>query len=173
LPDDVTIRRGDVADAKALSDFGRRVFADTFAKDNTPEDMDAFLGRWYNEEQQSAELAEPSIVTLLAEIGDVLVGFVQIQTGAAPACVTGPAPIQIARFYVDHSWHGRGVATAMMDAALMMIRILGGATIWLGVWEHNPRAIRFYEKHGFTDVGSQPFLLGRDLQIDRVMMRAL
>lgn len=169
----MTIRRGDVRDAKTLSDFGRRVFAATFAKDNTPEDMAAFLSRWYTAAQQEAELAEPSLVTLLAELDGTLAGFAQLHRGTAPQCVTGSEPVEIARLYVDPEHHGRGVAHALMESALDAARNLGGQTVWLGVWERNPRAIRFYEKHGFVDVGSQPFLLGNDLQTDRVMTRPL
>jgi len=60
-----------------------------------------------------------------------------------------------------------------MAAAIEAARELGGATLWLGVWEHNPRAIAFYAKCGFHDRGSQPFLVGSDLQNDRVMVRDL
>ena len=44
-------------------------------------------------------------------------------------------------------------------------------TIWLGVWEHNPRARAFYRKWGFVEVGTQLFQLGDDLQNDLLMQR--
>jgi ribosomal protein S18 acetylase RimI-like enzyme len=78
--------------------------------------------------------------------------------------------VELARFYVDRPWHGRGVARELMDAARAAARNLGGRTFWLGVWEHNPRAIAFYAKCGFRDVGSHKFLVGSDLQTDRVMV---
>jgi GNAT superfamily N-acetyltransferase len=89
---------------------------------------------------------------------------------APPSCVTGPAPIELARFYVDRPWHGHGIAPLLLDACIAEARRRGGKTLWLGVYEHNKRAVRFYEKGGFRDVGSHYFVLGSDKQIDRVMV---
>ena len=105
-----------------------------------------------------------TIATLVVEDGDALIGFAQLRGSAAEY-----GDVELARFYVDRTQHGRGVAQALMNAVMDAARELGGASLWLGVWEHNPRAIRFYEKCGFRDIGSQPFLLGNDLQTDRVM----
>jgi len=81
--------------------------------------------------------------------------------------------VEIERFYVDVPWHGRGLAHDMMDYIMTRARANGGATLWLSVWESNGRGIRFYEKRGFRDVGAHDFLLGTDLQSDRVMQRSL
>ena len=96
-----------------------------------------------------------------------------VRRHAPPACVAGEAPIELQRFYVDRAWHGRGIAQRVMAAARDAARQLGGRTFWLGVWERNPRAIAFYEKCGFRDVGSHAFRLGGDLQTDRIMVTTL
>ncbi|MBV9496282.1 MAG: GNAT family N-acetyltransferase [Acidobacteria bacterium] len=98
------------------------------------------------------------------------IAFAQLRLGEAPACVEGARPVELARFYVDRGFHGRGIAQQLMEAVRNAARNLGGETLWLGVWEHNPRAIRFYEKCGFEDVGSHGFFVGSDLQTDRVMV---
>jgi ribosomal protein S18 acetylase RimI-like enzyme len=87
--------------------------------------------------------------------------------------VAGTAPIELWRFYVDRPLQGRGVARVLMDALLEAAHARGAETIWLGVWERNPRAQAFYGKCGFLDVGQQEFRLGSDRQIDRVMSRRL
>jgi ribosomal protein S18 acetylase RimI-like enzyme len=170
----VSIRRAEPADAGPLAEFAARVFDETFGPDNSPEDMAAHLADRFGARQQTEEILEPAIVTLLVEDGGRLIAFTQVTTLHPPSdCVTGPAPVEIGRFYVDRPWHGRGLAQRLMAAALDTARSLGGETVWLTVWEHNPRAIAFYEKFGFRDVGSQPFRLGSDLQTDRVMVAAL
>jgi ribosomal protein S18 acetylase RimI-like enzyme len=60
-----------------------------------------------------------------------------------------------------------------MAACIDATRARGAARLWLGVWERNARAIRFYQKHGFADIGTQVFRLGTDLQTDRVMSRSV
>jgi ribosomal protein S18 acetylase RimI-like enzyme len=77
------------------------------------------------------------------------------------------------RFYVEHAWHGRGVAQQLMRAALDEDASSGATGVWLGVWENNARAISFHGKFGFVDVGSHEFLVGSDPRTDRVMVRSL
>jgi len=166
----VRIRPGTVEDAAALAAFAARTFAETFAAGSTPEDMQAHLARSYGIAQQTAELVDARTVTLLAEDDGRLVGFAQLRRGIPPACVVAPDAIELHRFYVDRPSQGAGVAQRLMAAVLDAARAAGARHLWLGVWEHNPRAIRFYAKCGFVDVGSHEFVLGADAQTDRVMV---
>jgi len=79
----------------------------------------------------------------------------------------------VVRFCVDRPWHGRGLAQTLMAATADTARAAGGSTLWLGVWERNGRAIAFYRKCGFEDVGTHSFVLGDDHQRDRVLVRRL
>ena len=124
-------------------------------------------------ERPAAELRDPGIVTLLAEDGRRLAGYSQLWEGEAPDCVLGASPIEIRRFYVDRAWQGRGIAQALMMATLEQAMARGARTVWLAVWERNLRAQAFYRKCGFDDCGAKEFVLGRDRQTDRVMVRAL
>ena len=169
----VTIRLGTTADAARLAEFAARTFRDTFGADNSVEDMDAYLAETYRLDLQGAELADEGMTTLLAEDGDGFAAFAQVRHHEAPPCVSGPAPIELWRFYVDRRWHGRGLAQRLMRAVQTEARARGARTLWLGVWEHNVRAQAFYLKCGFVDVGSQSFVLGNDPQTDRIMARSI
>ena len=132
--------------------------------------MAEHLATSYGEPQQRRELSDPGCITLLAEPEGELAGYAQVRRHEPPSCVTGPAPVELARFYVDRSWHGRGLAQRLMIAVAEAATELGGRTLWLGVWEHNPRAIAFYTKSGFSDTGSTTFCVGPDPQTDRVLV---
>jgi ribosomal protein S18 acetylase RimI-like enzyme len=97
------------------------------------------------------------------------VGFGQLRAGAAPAGVGGRSPREIYRLYVAEAWHGRGVAQPLMRRLIEQALGSGADGVWLGVWEHNPRAIAFYRKSGFVEVGEHTFVLGTDRQRDLVM----
>lgn len=171
--DRLTIRHGTPADAAMLAAFAARSFADTFGAANDPARLQAFLDESYGVEQQSRELADRDTTTLLAMLDEQLVAYAQLHHGAAPPCVDAAGAIELQRFYVDRAAHGRGVAQQLMGAVRATARGFGACVIWLGVWEHNPRAIAFYRKCGYVDVGSKTFDVGGDLQTDRVMRLAL
>ena len=168
-----TIRQAVPGDAAALAELGARTFRDAFESDNTPEDMALYLASSYGPDQQSAELRNAGIVTLLAEEEGQLAGYSQLREAPAPDCVRGPAPIELWRFYVERAWQGRGVAQALMAATIEAATGRGAGTVWLCVWERNHRAQAFYRKFGFEDRGVKPFILGTARQSDRVMVVAL
>jgi diamine N-acetyltransferase len=165
----VTIRRGEPHDAAVLADLARITFYDAFAATNDANDMRLHLERTYGVPQQTAELQDPDITTLLVEQDGAAIAYAQIRTDHIPECVSGPAPVELWRFYVQRGWHGRGVAQALMDRVKVEARERGARTLWLGVWERNDRARAFYAKCGFADAGEHIFLFGTDPQTDRVM----
>lgn len=168
-----TIRRAAVSDAPVLAELAARTFAETFGPDNSPEDLDAHLRTSYGVAQQTAELEDPDAVALLAFRGEELAGFAQVRRKPAPSCVTGERPIELHRFYLARSAHGTGLAAPLMLAARAAAQELGGLHMWLGVWERNPRAIAFYLKAGFVQVGSHVFMVGGDPQTDWVLVSPL
>ncbi|MGB9180393.1 MAG: GNAT family N-acetyltransferase [Pyrinomonadaceae bacterium] len=167
------IRRATTDDNDLLSELGARTFYDTFAADNKPEDLNAYLAEAFSPLKQAAELADPLTTFLIAEIDGVASGYAQLQTGDAPLCVLGPKPIELARLYVSTEWIGRGVGEALMRACVEEARRTGHQTMWLGVWERNWRAQAFYRKWNFSVVGEHIFQLGSDPQTDLLMECAL
>lgn len=170
------VRPATAADAPALSALAAATFRETFERDNTPEDMARYLAEAFTPERQTAEIADPGGVVLLAELpgpelAAELVGYVHLVASPPPAAVQGPAPLELKRLYVAGAWHGRGVAQSLLAAALEAAGARGAGTLWLGVWERNPRAIAFYAKHGFERVGDHVFVLGGDAQTDWLLAR--
>lgn len=170
----VVIRRATADDAAALAQFGARTFFETFAKDNTAEDMQLHLASAWAPALQRAEILDAQIDTLFACGTDGgLAGFAQLRAGHAPAGVATVQPVELLRFYVDRPWQGQGVASQLMLAVETQARARGARELWLGVWERNERAQAFYRKHGFRKVGTQIFVVGTDPQTDHVMLREL
>jgi ribosomal protein S18 acetylase RimI-like enzyme len=167
------LRTANRRDATPLSRFAEQTFRETFGAANSEADMALHCRTSYGEDIQASEIADPHRLTLLCEDDGRLVGFAQLRWAAAPACVVARAPGEIQRLYVAADWHGRGIARQLMDACLAELRRRGSDVAWLGVWEHNPRAIAFYRKSGFVEVGDHVFPVGGDPQRDVVMARAV
>lgn len=173
----VHIRSATLHDAALLARLAAATFRETFEADNTPEDMARYVDAAFNPEQQAAEIADPRSIVLLAQHGTVagaqLVGYAHLSDGRVPPAVRGPRPLELKRLYVTRAFHGHGVAQALMNAVMDAARGRGAQTLWLGVWERNARAMRFYGKHGFVRVGEHTFMLGSDAQSDWLLARPL
>jgi diamine N-acetyltransferase len=169
----LAMRRANREDAGLLAELGARTFSETFAADNSPEDMASYLATSFNPARQAAELADPASTFLIAEVGGVAAGYAKLHAGEAPEGVEGDKPVELVRLYVLREWLGRGVGAELMGACLDEARRAGHGTIWLGVWERNGRAQAFYRKWDFREVGEHVFRLGSDPQRDILMERAV
>jgi diamine N-acetyltransferase len=177
----IRIRRAQADDAVVLTAFAERIFRETFEATNDPADMAAYLADAFGVDRQREEIDEPGAIVLLAEDigGDgavtppPLAAYSHLTTGEPPDPVRGPDPLELKRFYLDGAWQGTGLAHLLMRTTLDAAAASGARTLWLGVWEHNPRAIAFYRKFEFVEVGSHDFMLGRDRQTDLIMARSI
>jgi ribosomal protein S18 acetylase RimI-like enzyme len=170
---DVTIRRANPDDAGLLAELGARTFSETFAADNSPEDMAAYLASSFNLARQANELADTASTFFIAEVGGVAAGYAMLHAGESASGIEGEKPVELVRLYVSREWLGRGVGEALMRACVDEARRAGHETIWLGVWERNGRAQAFYRKWNFRAVGEHVFQLGADSQTDILMEREL
>lgn len=167
-----TIRKARSADAKGLSELAEATFKATFDAANTAEHMELHCRSSYGEQIRAAEIADPGMVTLVSEDKSRLIAYAQLRWGKVPDCVSAKNPGEIQRLYVVEDWHGKGVAQELMKVCIDEIKQHGSDALWLGVWERNPRAISFYKKFGFVEVGDHIFPLGGDPQRDIVMVKS-
>ncbi len=166
------IRRGTVDDAELLAEIGARTFSETFAADNSPENMTAYLASSFSLEKQAEELADPHSLFLIAEAAGVAVGYAMLRAGDVEEGITGDNPVELVRLYVSRESLGSGLGAALMQACISEAKKEGNETLWLGVWEHNTRARAFYRKWNFREVGKHVFHLGDDPQTDLLMQRS-
>lgn len=169
---DVRIRRADDSDAHMLAEIGARTFYDTYIDSLDADDLIAFIEPAFGVEATRAELASPSITFLVAEVEGEIAGYAMVEIGDAPRPVSGDHPAELARIYLRQEWIGHGIGAELMRASLDHAARSGCDVVWLGVWEHNHRAIGFYEKWGFRAIGHTSFRFGDELQTDVLMERA-
>lgn len=165
------IRYATAADNVLLAEMGAETFAESFGSANTPENMRAYLEPSFSPEIQARELADPDSRFLIIEWNGRPVGYAQVTIGHTSDSIAGQKPMEIVRIYACKAWIGKGIGAQLMKACLNEAQQAGCDVVWLGVWEHNPRAIAFYRKWGFEKVGTQTFWLGDDPQNDWVMAR--
>ena len=171
----ISIRIAGLDDAKQLTDLAYTTFWDAFAHHpkNAPDDLNHYMRQAFNLDQIASELADPSSVFLIAEIDGRPAGYAKLIIGSTEDGITAARPIELSRLYSHQEYIGKGVGQNLMDACFERARRHDHDVMWLGVWEYNPRAQRFYEKNGFRVVGNHTFLLGSDPQTDLLMQKEL
>jgi GNAT superfamily N-acetyltransferase len=171
---DIRYREAVPSDAFALAAFGSAAFVDAYGHALRPADLVLHVARAYGEAQQLAELQDPHSWTLLADREGEIVAAALLRWAEPPPGLAPELPwAELARFYVARVYWETGVSSELMVAVLRSIRSRGGQLVWLQVWERAERAIRFYRKWGFFEVGEAPYTVGRELQRDLVLARSL
>ena len=169
-PVNLRVRPASAGDAVILSQFMRRTFQDQYARDNTADNLQRYLHQSYSPSIQLKEIESGRHPVLLGEVDGVLAAFAQLRLGGPrPPCVEQSRCIELWRFYVDRPWQGRGVSWNLMSQVKREAGERGAPALWLGVWERNPRAIAFYRKNGFGQIGTQLSSVGADPQTDLVL----
>ncbi|QKZ13959.1 GNAT family N-acetyltransferase [Spirosoma sp. KUDC1026] len=169
----ITIRKASASDLNLVQQISRETFIDTFARHNSAADMAAYVEKCFNPEKVHAELTNPNSLFFIAWDADRPVGYLKVNTGGAQTELLDETALEIERIYVNRTHQGRNVGYLLYEKALDIARQKNKEYIWLGVWEENPRAIRFYEKQGFVPFATHLFMLGEDEQTDILMKKTL
>ena len=171
----ITIRQAVSEDATILTDLAYTTFWDAFAHHpkNSPDDLAHYMRQAFNVEQITEELSDPKSLFLIAEIDGELAGYAKLIFESTEPEIVAEWPVELARLYSHQEFLGIGVGQALLNACVERAKEAGRDVMWLGVWEYNPRAQRFYEKNGFTVVGDHVFQLGSDPQTDILMRKRL
>jgi len=170
---DFSSRRGTTDDAALLTSLGAKAFHDTFVAMNTKEDMDLYLSENFSVERLLLELTDSKNVFFIVENNGQLAGYAKTRKSTSPDELEVSQSLEIERLYAAKEFIGKKVGDALMQCCLQQAADEGYHVVWLGVWEHNLRAISFYEKWGFEKFGSHPFMLGKDLQTDLLFKKTI
>lgn len=169
----IHIKPATQSDTQTLLTLGRETFQETFAESNTPENMQQYIRENFTKEKLDAELANPNSQFYIAWIGEEAIGYLKVNENDAQTELQEQDTLEIERIYVKNAYHGKRVGQLLYDKAVEIAREKGKSAIWLGVWEANPKAIRFYEKNGFIKFGEHIFMMGNEEQTDIMMRKGL
>ena len=167
------VRKASLEDIELLQKLGRQTFHETFRDSNTPENLNKYLEENFNFRQLTKELNKQGSEFFIAWQGDAPVGYLKINTGEAQLEFKKADEMEIERIYVLKAFWGKFAGQHLLDFALSLGRKQNLHKVWLGVWEENFRALRFYEKNGFLPFSSHDFIVGDDVQTDILMQLTL
>lgn len=169
----IEILRATPSDLQELLTLGRQTFFESFAWGNSEENMHHYLDTEFTVEKLKREISDPGSEFYLARSQNKFIGYLKINTGQAQTELKESHGLEVERIYVLKEFQGRQTGQILFDKALARAKEKNREYIWLGVWEKNAKAIRFYEKNGLIPFGTHGFKVGKDEQNDILMKRVL
>lgn len=165
----IEIRKATVSDLETIQKISIQTFIETFAAVNTPENIANYIKNSLNTEQLTAELNNLSSQFYIAYSNDEVVGYLKINFGDAQTESINENTLEVQRIYVLQNFHGKNIGQLLLNEVKKIAKSTGVDSIWLGVWEENHRALRFYTKNGFVVFDKHVFMMGNDEQTDLLM----
>jgi ribosomal protein S18 acetylase RimI-like enzyme len=169
----IAIKKAFTTDLDTLVSFSRKTFFDAFFHLNNPEDMEAYASVAFNPDKLFAELNNPDSAFYFALLNDELVGYIKLNYASAQTEFKDKSAVEVERIYVLASAQGKQIGKQLIDFAEELAVKDNLQYIWLGVWDKNYNAIRFYERSGFKTFSTHDFFLGNDHQTDLLMRKEL
>ena len=167
------IKKCELPQLKILQSLCRTTFKETFTGSNTEEDMKKHLNTAYSDDKLKKQLESPDSVTYIAYCDGVPTGYLQLNRGSAQTEKGFCDSLEIQRIYVLSSAKGKGIGTLFMKNAEEKAAEWNLSYIWLGVWEYNAPAIKFYKSNGYEPFSEHTFMVGNDKQTDILMKKYL
>lgn len=171
--EEITIKKVTSDDLELLQQIGRQTFSETFAASNTAENILKYLEEGFSPAKLTGELQNRHSAFYFALADHAVIGYLKLNTADAQTEIKDHKALEIERIYVLQAFQGRKVGQLLYDKALQVAKDKGAEYLWLGVWEENRRAIRFYKKNGFTEFDTHIFKLGDEEQTDIMMKKVL
>jgi len=160
-------------DAEALRDFLYRAFQDAYAGMMAQPTIGAYMKKAFDLDKLRVELEKPGSAFFFLYADGTLAGCLKTNESPAQSDLNDPQSLEIERIYLASKFRGRGLGNALMDKAVAIAKQKNKTHIWLGVWENNGKAIRFYKKNGFYQAGTHGFVMGEERQTDFIMRKDL
>lgn len=165
----ITIEKIDLENISDLQKIGKQTFFETFADSNSAEDMQKYLEESFALEKLENELKNPDSEFYFAKDNEKVVGYLKVNFGDSQTELKDNLALEIERIYVLKDYHGKKVGQKLYEKAIEIAKEKAMEYVWLGVWEENHRAIKFYQKNGFEVFDKHIFVLGNDEQTDIMM----
>lgn len=165
----IDLRKISVEDIGKLIEISIQTFSETFADTNTPEDLEHYNARAYDEGKLLTELQCENSWFYFAEVNGEIVGYLKVNIGDAQTELEEDDGYEVERIYVLKKYYGTGVGAKLMEFAIEKGRTLKRKYLWLGVFEENLRAQNFYRKYGLTAFSDHTFMMGKSAQRDVLM----
>jgi ribosomal protein S18 acetylase RimI-like enzyme len=166
---ELTYTKCSLTDLQQLRQISEQTFVTAFEKDNNPNDFKNYIEKAFTLEKIKEELLNPNSDFFFAFSNSEIVGYFKLNVGVAQSDIKQDDSIELERIYVFVEYQGLGLGEVFLNQIKNVALKRKKKMLWLGVWEQNIRAIKFYERQGFRKFDTHPYFIGSDEQTDWLM----
>lgn len=171
--DDITLTLCTIDDLDELRKLSIQTYYETFKAVNTAKNMEEYLNRAFDREKLRRELENNHSRFFILRCGEKAAGYLKVNEAPSQTDINDPESLEIERIYVSGNFQKQGLGRYLMEQAIAMAVAQKKRYVWLGVWEHNEKALQFYKANGFYKISTHPFVMGEDVQTDDLMRKDL
>jgi ribosomal protein S18 acetylase RimI-like enzyme len=168
----IQLEKVELNEIDQLQKISRQTFYESFSAVNLAANMEKYLKEEFSIEKLATELNNHQSEFYFAKDKDMIIGYLKLNKEPSQKEMQTESAFEIERIYVLKAYQGKNIGQLLFDKAIERAKYSKADYIWLGVWEENPRAIKFYQKNGFTEYDKHIFKLGDDEQTD-ILMRLI
>jgi ribosomal protein S18 acetylase RimI-like enzyme len=165
----IAIRKCAPGDEEALALVGQASFLEAFAGTLDRDDIIAHCRRQHSAEKYRTWLNDDVTQIWAAEAGGAPIGYLVLTKPDLPLADVAASDLEIKRVYLLYRFQGTGTGRRLMDEARRHAERAGARRLLLGVYENNTTAIAFYERLGYVEVGTRPFVVGTNTYHDFIL----
>jgi len=169
----IEFRKCEQEDLTDLIQISRKTFCTAFEAANDPEDFQTYINTAFSIKQLQKELNEEHTTFYFVIGKGQLLGYFKLNEFDAQSELREVIGIELERVYVTSEYQGKGIGRQVLNQVFEIAKTRKKDYVWLGVWQKNPRAIKFYEAYGFRKIGTHPYFIGKDKQIDWLMRKEI
>jgi ribosomal protein S18 acetylase RimI-like enzyme len=169
----IEIRKADAADAKLIRVLGAVTFFEAYFEQDDANDLANYIHESFDLEKIRAEIEDKNAVFFIIYFENHAVGYAKLRENSKAECIKTENSIELQRIYIVERVFGKGIGEQLLKHCLETAKAHGFETLWLGVWEKNKRAQKFYAKHGFKRVGELEYPYGETVGINFALEKVL
>jgi len=159
----LVIRKAKLKDAEFIALLARTTFTETFGhyfRDH--QDLLDYYDKTFSVSKIRDSLEKKNNIFWISFFDELPVGYAKLKIFSRSDFINSDNVSQLQKIYVLKDFLSKKIGYEMQAEMFEETIKIGNKYIWLSVLESNERAISFYIKNGFTEIGRHSFKIGQE-----------
>jgi len=170
----IKIQKAKIEDLEIIALLGRLTWAESHGQYiDDKNDIPKYLNENFSISKTNQNINDPNIHYSIIYVDDLPAGYAKIVVNKPQENIESRNSCQLERIFILDEFIPLKIGQKLMSFVEKQAKELLLDTIWLTVYIKNNRAIRFYERNDFKNVGELNFSVNEKLYVNIVFSKTL